>query len=1240
MNLGGKIRLLLLILGVCCIGTAISLKHAITRKNLLRHEASILQRNLHINERIAHNFLSDSSLVEKARQLHVDEDQALAFLNAYRNKGISILTYENNDLKFWSSFRTFPPNPASIKEGTTTAQFANGWYEVVKKSFGNFVIVFLIDIKNQYPIENQYLKSRIVPNLSPDNSLDLASFSDEQVAGIHNIDGKLMFEVKLKPGYSKSLFSTLEIWLWIVGIFSICLFVNSFCSWLARNGRLLLATAVIFLFFLTVRLTDLHFGWFNHEFDLSIFKPTVYAASFFLPSLGDFLLNVIALTWVVLFIYTHKDRYVLSGWASGNKAFGLVLHILSLLVFTGLAFLFEHVFFGLIYNSKINFDITNIINLDWLSWISITILCLVWFNVFLIVSILMQITLQTNMSNRDRLRLFLLLFGIFFLYRAFTEFTIFFMAYSLFIFILGWNIYKQKHKFSIGIFASIFFCLAFISSLKYQKYSDVKERNLRLNLVQKMRSSDDPKVINSITILEQGISGDPFIEDYFEKPVLSRLHVLENYISKKYLDGYLSHFEYQLHYYDYFNSSFNRKNPIPLDKYKELVRSGSVKTMTSDYFYRVNDAFGYQNYFGIIPIMTNNNILGTLVVELKSQQFNYNSEFPELLIDGKLSSNEDYHKYSFAFYQNNKLEKQSGKFTYKLSNTEYKAEVDKPIFINDDAGGYNHLVYRPSATKIIVVSKEKISYVARLAALSFFFLVFILFSVSLYALVWLVKSIDGNWSGWFSINRSLMINANKILYKTRIQFSIVLSVVATLLIVGWTTFFYISDEYRKQQEEFIREKMRKIQVSYERQIEMAGIPEKTDQAIVDFNRFADINAAFLNLFDTKGNLMFTSLPKIYDYGIIGKKMSSRAFVNLDYLQRSEYLNPSERIGSFVYASAYAPIRDSKNKIVAYIGLPYYANEEDYQTKIGLFINTLINIYALVFVAIGILAVFLANQITSPLTFIQESIRKTKLGQRNQPIQWSRHDEIGSLIKEYNKMIAALEDSAIKLARSERESAWREMAKQVAHEIKNPLTPLKLGVQLLEKAWKEKDKNFDKKFERFNRSFIEQIDSLSKIASEFSNFAKMPDTKLERLLVIPIIEQTREVFIHSHNADIHINNETRENIYIMGDKDQLLRTFNNLLKNAIEASRPGINCVITIRILIDDNRVWIEVADNGKGIDEELQEKIFVPNFTTKSSGTGLGLAFVKQAVENAGGLIDFKSVVGQGTKFYLSFPLS
>jgi len=1237
VNIGAKIRFLLLILGVCCIITALSLKHSITKKDLLQHEAEILQENLASNERIVYSYLSDVQQVERAKQFHLNEGFALSYINNYRPKGINVLTYYNSDLKFWSSYKAIPPDPSKIKEGSSFIQFPNGWYEVIKKTQGNYSIIFLIDVKNQFSIQNRYLKNGIVKSLSPTNSLVLASFMDEEVFGITNLDGKLLFEVKLNPSYTQGIYATIQIWLWVVGLFCFALFTNSFCAWLVKKGHLIKATLLLTVFFFVVRITDLEYGWFNHQFNLEIFSPAIYAESFFLPSVGDFLLNVLGLTWVVLFIYTYKDKYKFPAGASRSRPFGLAFHVIALLLFSGIAFLINTLFFGLIYNSKINFDITNIINLSWLSWVCIIILCLVWFNVYLIASIVIELTKQLKVNHKERLLVFFSMFSLYFIYMLFTAFTVFFIAYALFLFIISYNIYIQKNKFTIGVFAAIFFCLAFISSIKYLKFNDIKERSSRYVIAQKLQSSDDPKVINSIESLGNGISNDLFIADYFKSPKGNRHLALQNYITKTFLDGYLSPFEHNFYEFNGKDSVSSQREENSLRHYQSLVRSGSVKI--SNFFYRLNDTFGYQNYFGIVPIFDDSHILGTLVVELKSQQYNYSSQFPEILIDGKLKTDDDYSNYSFAFYNNNRLIKQAGKYTYKLANNEFKGKFGEPVFVNEPRQGYSHLIYTASSSKIIVISKEKVTYIVRLAALSFFFLVFIIFSAALYVLIWLLKNIDESWGGWFNINRSLMINANKILYKTRIQLSIVLSVVATLLIVGWSTFFYIRDEYRKQQDDFIREKIRKVEMSYEKQIFATGIPKNTDQAIVNFNQFADINSAYLNLFDVNGDLLFTSLPKMYDYGIIGERMGAKAFIYLKQLQRSEYTNPTEAIGEFIYSSAYAPIRNAQNQTVAYIGLPYYGNEADYQSKIGLFINTLINIYALVFVAIGVLAVFLANQITSPLTFIQESIRKTKLGQKNQPIVWSRHDEIGSLIKEYNKMIAALEDSAVKLAKSERESAWREMAKQVAHEIKNPLTPLKLGVQLLEKSWKEKDPNFELKFERFYKSFIEQIDSLATIASEFSNFAKMPDTKLEQLLLIPIIAQSRDVFVNSTGAEIYISNLTNKEVLILGDKDQLLRSFNNLLKNAIEATSTRDKCLVYVKITNDTDYVFVEVEDNGKGIDLDLQEKIFVPNFTTKSSGTGLGLAFVKQAVENAGGSINFKSSADTGTVFYLSFPL-
>ncbi|RZK62226.1 MAG: GHKL domain-containing protein, partial [Pedobacter sp.] len=260
------------------------------------------------------------------------------------------------------------------------------------------------------------------------------------------------------------------------------------------------------------------------------------------------------------------------------------------------------------------------------------------------------------------------------------------------------------------------------------------------------------------------------------------------------------------------------------------------------------------------------------------------------------------------------------------------------------------------------------------------------------------------------------------------------------------------------------------------------------------------------------------------------------------------------------------------------------------------------------------------------------------GRKNKPIQWKRNDEIGNLISEYNKMILALDESANRLAQSERETAWREMAKQVAHEIKNPLTPLRLGIQMLNRSWKEEDPNFDIKFQKFSKSFIEQIDSLSNIASEFSNFAKMPDLKLEKLEVVTVLNQAVQIYKQMDHIQIFCNEDAISGVFVKADKDQLLRSFNNLLKNAIEAMPEEGDGLITIHCQAYDAKVEIKVQDNGIGIPEDLRNRIFTPNFTTKSSGTGLGLAFVKQAIENIGGNIYFTTEINIGTSFHIILP--
>jgi Signal transduction histidine kinase involved in nitrogen fixation and metabolism regulation len=256
--------------------------------------------------------------------------------------------------------------------------------------------------------------------------------------------------------------------------------------------------------------------------------------------------------------------------------------------------------------------------------------------------------------------------------------------------------------------------------------------------------------------------------------------------------------------------------------------------------------------------------------------------------------------------------------------------------------------------------------------------------------------------------------------------------------------------------------------------------------------------------------------------------------------------------------------------------------------------------------------------------------------KERKIVWNNNDEIGELVNRYNTMVDELEQSANLLAESERESAWREMAKQVAHEIKNPLTPMKLNVQYLQQTLRADDANFEEKMSRFSDKMITQIDVLTEIANEFSSFAKMPTTSLKEIDLRLILRDVVGTF----NNEIKVVKEVNgiEKALIKGDEGQLIRVFNNLLKNSAQSIPEGRVGVIQVILTEDEKHYYAEVKDNGKGIEPSQYDKIFTPNFTTKSSGSGLGLAIVRNIIKNHGGTIRFESKVSMGTSFFVKLP--
>lgn len=401
------------------------------------------------------------------------------------------------------------------------------------------------------------------------------------------------------------------------------------------------------------------------------------------------------------------------------------------------------------------------------------------------------------------------------------------------------------------------------------------------------------------------------------------------------------------------------------------------------------------------------------------------------------------------------------------------------------------------------------------------------------------------------------------------------------------------------------------------------------------HELSDIHSLQINIYSLKGKLLKSSkasfsidtvAPPIPNYilGLIQSSIDKR-YVDVKTIDDKKY------------RASFSQIKDLKFKPLGILNLPYIQDDGFYERELRNFLIRLGQVYSFMLIIAFALAYFLSSYITKSLKSISMKIISTTLNKKNEKIETDDSSrEVSLLIDAYNGMVDKLEESALLLAQSEREQAWREMAKQVAHEIKNPLTPMRLTVQSFERKFDANDPEIKQKIKDYSDTLIQQIDTMSSVASAFSNFASMPAQQNETLNVVSVIELSLEIF---NEAFISLEAEEKEIITIM-DRTQLIRIITNLVKNAIQAiSDLQIEKQIYIKVKKQNNAVLIQVIDNGSGIDAQNIPRIFEPKFTTKTSGMGLGLGIIKNIIENYKGTITFESEIGIGTTFTVTLPL-
>jgi len=598
------------------------------------------------------------------------------------------------------------------------------------------------------------------------------------------------------------------------------------------------------------------------------------------------------------------------------------------------------------------------------------------------------------------------------------------------------------------------------------------------------------------------------------------------------------------------------------------------------------------------------------------QQTSYS--FPDLLISASASVQRQMNV-SVAKYENFFLIYSSGNVNFSF-NSDWISEIpegsDYAIISHENRWNY---VYQPNVeTLIVVASPYKNTFVDYFQF--FVYLTFIGFII-----------------GWI-LTRFYLYFYDRENYRfglvARFQ-----AIFISLLIVSFVAIFYVSidfirENHKRQQVENLRNLRTYIQSALQNMYywnqELTAY--NTLHLNFDLQDLAYTYQTDIHVFDNNGILVGSSQPLIFYRNLISDRMSPNVFFS-----QNPNMVQYERIGELSYLTAYTDFYNGDFLQIGYIAVPQFFSEEAMRAEIENFSTVIIRVYFFIILIAIILTVLIGRKLSAPLNMLEMKLREMRVGRRNEKIDYQYNDEIGQLVNQYNHTVDELEQSAKLLAKSERESAWKLMARQIAHEINNPLTPMKLSIQQLQRRKGMSDDGFDEYFKNTTSMLVEQIDNLSRIAGTFSDFARMPEANYAQVDISVILQSVARLFANS-NQKITIHCAVENSVFIYADSEQLIQVFNNLIKNAVQSIPKDRKGKVEITLEQTETSIVVRVSDDGNGVPTEIHDKMFVPNFTTKAQGMGLGLAISKNIIEQLSGNIRFETAEKKGSVFIVEIP--
>ncbi len=1146
--------------------------------------------------------------------------------------------FQDSALVFWSHFDWVPDKAALLGPAARLTNDPAGLALTYAQPFElegrTWHVLVRHTLQRRYPMQNAYLK----PGWAGDALLGVRFHSDSTLpamARIYGPAGQPVCGIEVAEGSEllSARWETRGLAAAIAGLLLALASLGCFVAYWARQGRYGLSIGVWGAGLILVKLSLALHALRGGLDALPLFSPRLYASSALAPSLGDLLISTLllaAFAWIVFrLIFKTAWLRVVAGQELALAAAATATYLLLLLgAYRVMRSLYLH--------SQTVLDVARGFRLTWERSAALGVFIAVAFSLFFLVHVLARLLTRLMRTDRRRTQLGI---GIGALVVAVAMFIFGSRAWRLeaagLAFLLAWlwlrlpeYLFRLRYQTYFYLF-SIAILVAGAATQAYDRYRERKGYTDRIRFASRLVAQGDP--LAEMLLAEAPIR---FGSDTTLARLVGQAQLFEEaeaYVRRTFNDATFDQYALEV---GIFGADGQLKAGLAEADRMTALRRFCAESMDATrnphVFYAhlpTDDVF--KRYLTVVdlpspmadstPATAARPMAGYLVLDLKMRRLSETSVFATLLVNGPSQDRSVAEKFSYAVYDKSGIVQQDGPFNYERGFHLAWLQTHTPVEIVKQDGWLHAIMQQADGQKVVVSAPDRFLR-DDFANFSFLLLVLVAF-----ILVFVIAAT-------LRQQRSL----KRLTFAGKIQIYLNAAFFLPLTVFGLVSFTLVEISLRADLNAGYLQRARAAAKNIEplmgQLLDGRVRPAVFAQQLDDMARFTGLNAS---LYSFNGRLIHSSHPLIYRKGILSPYINPEALTQLADEGLHETLL-DERLGLLNYSSAYVAVQAPQSrKISAILAVPFFEAGSELETQLSNAISTVVSSFTAVFIVFMVLSYFASQILVVPLKLITSRLQRTTL-EETEPLAWTGDDEIGLLVKGYNEMLRKLEASRAALASTEKESAWREMAQQVAHEIKNPLTPMKLTVQQMQRVLGSGQlAENPARLERPLTSLLEQIETLSDIAGSFSAFARMPQPKTQRFDLARLVRRTVELHRNAEGADVTLTLPTDpDQAFVLADESIFQGIITNLVLNGLQAVPEDRRAQIDVRLERQPGgMLCLTVADNGEGIPPEVQSKVFLPNFSTKFSGSGIGLALAKRGVEHAQGRIWFKTRVGEGTTF-------